>query len=278
MFTQDVHLAVMPIGGRSEKHKDFSVTLEGGQGECEKVQHLIGEIGRYDRHDLAGMTCDAVEEITRHLAWEGCAVYEILISDDGVSHVFGFTSKRLWRLPGWFLQIIPRGDLDLWKKKWAIVPASKIWYLEMPSIFGGRKGYMRILRELRRFEHLGPDFWRKDLERGEQSKSFDFQRYVRQSEIYYGKVTKAWGWNRRDWYQDRSTEFFSFYKMVNFRWAQAVLREHIIGELNRLFARLGIECEVKVRGLPMADDILKTRSELLDGKISFGLASDRVTL
>lgn len=29
MFTQDVHLAVMPMGGRTEKHKDFAVTLEG---------------------------------------------------------------------------------------------------------------------------------------------------------------------------------------------------------------------------------------------------------
>ena len=278
MFTQDVQLAVMPIGGRTEKHKEFSVTLEGSQSEREKAEQLIGEIARYDRHDLAGMVCDAVEEVARNLAWEGCAVYEIIPGDGGVAHIHGFTSKRLMRLPGWFLQIIPRGDWKLWDKKWVVIPASKIWYLEMPSVLGGRKEYKKALKKLRRFEHLGPQFWRKDLERREQSKNFDFQRYTRNSEIYYSRVTKAWGWNRRDWSQERSTEFFSFYKMVNFRWAQAVLREHIIDELNSLFARLGMTCELKVSGLPTADDILNTKSELLDGKISFGAASDRVML
>lgn len=278
MFTEDVQLAVMPIGGRADKQKDFAVTLVGEEGECERARQLIGEIGEFDKYDLAGMVTEAIEEIARYLAWEGHVVYEIILDDSGVSHVHSFTSKRLVRILGWFLQIIPRGDWDLWKKKWVIVPASRVWQLKMPTILGGRKGYMRILRRLKTFKHLGPDFWRKDLEHGEQSKNFDFQRYVRHSEIYYGQVTKAWGWNRRDWSQDRSTEFFSFYKMVSFRWAQAVLREHIIGELNSLFARLGIACELKVSGLPTADDIVNIKSELLDGRISFGAASDRVML
>ncbi|OGA53221.1 MAG: hypothetical protein A3F74_07055 [Betaproteobacteria bacterium RIFCSPLOWO2_12_FULL_62_58] len=278
MFTEDVHLGLMPIGGRTEKHKEFAVSLQGSEDECEKTRGLIGEIGRYDTHDLAEMVCDAVEEMARHLAWEGCAVYEIVLDDDGAPHVWSFTSKGLWRLPRWFLQVIPRGDWDLWKRKWTVVPASRIWYVDMPSILGGRTGYRRVLKRLGRFEPLGPQFWRKDLERGQQSKNFDFQGYVRQSEIYFDRITKAWGWNRRDWSQERSTEFFNVYKMVNFRWAQAVLREHMIAALNSLFARLGITCEVKVKGLPTVDDILNTKREFLDGRISFGAASGRVML
>ena len=278
MFTQDVPLAVMPIGGRTEKHKEFSVTLEGSQGEREKAEQFIGEIARYDRHDLSGMVCDAVEEVVRNLALEGCAVFEIIRDDDGAQHIWRFTSKRFWRLPKYFLQIIPRGDWDIWKKKYVVVPAGRIWYLEMPPALGGRKGYKNILRRLRRFEHIGPEFWRKDLERGVQSKGFDLQRYVRNSEIYYGQVTKTWGWNRRDWTQERCTEFYTFYKLLRFSWAQAMLREHIVGELNGLFVRLGIECKLKVTGLPTPYDILQTNSELLEGRISFGTASDRVRL
>jgi hypothetical protein len=277
MFTQDVQLALMPIGGRTEKHKEFRVTLEGSQGEREKAEQLIGEIAEYDGHDLAGMVCDAVEEVARNLSWKGCAVFEI-IRDDDSQHIWGFTSKGLWKLPGYFLQIIPRGDWDLWKKKYVVVPASKIWYLEIPPSLGGRKGYKNILRRLRRFERIGPEFWRKDLERGIQSTGFDLQRYMRNGEIYYGQVTKTWGWNRRDWSQERCTEFYTFYKLLRFSWAQAMLREHIVGELNGLFVRLGIECELKVTGLPTPYDILQTNSELLEGKISFGTASDRVRL
>jgi hypothetical protein len=278
MFTQDVPLAVMPIGGKTDKQKNFNVALDGESGACERAQQLIGDIARYDRHDLAGIVCDAVEETARHLAWEGCAVYEVIRDDSDSSHIHGFTSRRLIRLPGGFLQVIPRGDWELWKKKWNFIPASKVWYFEMPSSLGGREGYRTVLRKLRQFERLGPPFWRQDMERGKQSKSFDFQLYVRNTDIYLGRVTRAWGWNRRDWSQERSTEFFSFYKIVSFRWAQAVLREHIVNELNRLFARLRIACQLRINGLPTADDILMTKKELLDGKISFGLAAERTSL
>jgi hypothetical protein len=278
MFVEDVHLSVMPIGGRTQKRQNFTVTLHGEKEECERASNLIGEFGEFDKYDLAGMVCDAIENIAKRLAWEGRAVYEIIPDKAGVMHVHGFASKRLIRLPGWFLQIIPRGDWQLWGKKWVIIPVSKIFYLEMPMVLGGYKGYKRILKGLRRFEHIGPPFWRRDLESGIQSRAFDFQRYVRSSEIYYGRITRAWGWNRRDWSQERSMEFFNFYKMVTFHWAQSVLREDITAEVNRLLSRLSIVCEMKVTGLPTSSEILKIRRELQEGTITFAQASDRVSL
>src|SRR3990170_7845343 len=90
MFIEDVSLQVMPIGGRTEKHKGFEVILEGEKDECEHAAQLIGEIGTYDRYDLKEMVCDAINEIARHLAWEGCAVYEIIAADDA-THLYSFT-------------------------------------------------------------------------------------------------------------------------------------------------------------------------------------------
>ena len=278
MFTEDVHLAVMPIGGRTERNKNFAVALEGSPDVCERARALLGELSKFDRHDLARVVCDAVSEIARHLAWEGCAVYEIISDESNITHVRGFTSRRLVRFSRWYLQIIPRGDWELWERKLVVISASKIWHLEMPTVLGGHKDYKTALEKLRKFENLGPPFWRKDLDRGEQSKNFDFQRYADNSEIYYRQATKVWGWNRRDWSQDRSTEFYSFYKMVNFRWAQAVLREHIISEINILFLRLGMDCILKVSGLPTSDEIVKVREELLSGSISFSQAADRVAI
>ena len=278
MFVEDVQLGLMPIGGRTERHKEFAVSLAGGGEDRAKAEQLIGQIGQYDQHDLAEMVCDAIEEIARHLAWEGYAVYELVRSDDGMQHIWGFTPKRLWRLPGCFLQVIPRGDWNLWKKKVIVVPTKRVWCVEIPAELGGRRGYQALLRRLGRFEHIGPVFWRKDLLRGVQSRDFDLQRYVRNSEVYYGQVTKPWGWNRRDYSQERCTEFFTFYKLLRFSWAQAILREHIVGELNRLFARLGIRCELQVNGLPTPEEIRQTERELSEGSITFGAAADRVRL
>ena len=278
MFVQDVQLAVMPIGGKSTKHKGFAIKLEGKQCECEKAEQLIAEIGNFDRPNIERIVSDAVEEVMRHLACEGCAVYEIIRDDDGVHHIWSFTSRRLWRLLGYFLQIIPRRDWNLWNKKFVIVPADRIWHIDMPSELGGQREYKKVLRRLGKFESIGPKFWRQNLKGGVQSKNFDFQRYVRNAEVYHRQVTKTWGWNLRDSSTKWTTEFFNCYKMIDYFWAKTILREHVINELNRFFIRLGIECEITVIGLPTVQEIKKVRSELLEGRISFGDVLDWVWL
>lgn len=278
MFTEDVHLAVMPIGGISRKQSAFSITLTGSKDECERAVQLIEHIAQYNGHDLTKNVSNAVEEIAKLLSWEGCAVYEIVHSEDSTPYLYGFTSKNLLRLFGWFLQIIPKGDWELLSKKWVLIPSTKIWRIEMPKALGGRKGYLNTISKLKQFDSFGPKFWRTDMVHTKQSDAFDFQRYNRISEIYRRKVTKAWGWNRRDWSQERSTEFFCFYKMVTFRWAQAVLREHIVMELNCLLCRLGIDCKIIVTGLPTAEEIKGIRRKLVTGELTFTSASDKVSI
>jgi hypothetical protein len=277
MFTEDVHLAVMPIGGRSQKQNKFSVTLDGSKEGCEFTEKIIRNIAQYDRHGIEKIVCDAVDEIAKHLSWEGCAVYELLPCEDDVPYPHSFTSKNLIKLGPWFLQIIPKGDWALWKKKWVLIPGTKIWRIEMPPTLGGEKGYLNILNELKRFDSLGPEFWQNNLGNSKKTKDFDFQRYIRSVEIYRSKVTKIWGWNRRDSSQDRSTEFYYFYKKVTFRLAQAVLREHIILELNALLGRLGIDCQIIVNGLPSPSEIDEIKRALLAGELSFASVSNKVS-
>lgn len=278
MFTEDVHLAVMPIGGISSKQSAFSITLNGAEDECKRAEQLIEYIARYDKHDLTKNVSNAIEEIAKRLSWEGCAVYEIIHNEDGPPYLYGFTSKNLVRILRWFLQIIPRGDWEIWNKKWVLTSSTKIWRIEMPQSLGGRKGYLSTISKLKQFDSFGPKFWRADMAYGGQSSAFDFQKYNRISEIYRRKVTKTWGWNRRDWSQDRSTEFFYFYKMITFRWAQAVLREHIVMELNSLLCRLGIDCNIIVTGLPSATEIKDIRHKLVAGELTFTSALDKVSV
>lgn len=277
MFTEDIHLAIMPIGGRTDKQSNFSVELQGEEADCDKAKDIIGELGQFDKYDTEAMVCDAIENVARHLAWEGSAVYEITQNNEQV-YVHSFTSKNLYKVLYWYLQIIPPGDWDLWKRKFVVVNQKKIWKVKMPNKLGGASGYKKILRRLRRYSHLGPDFHRQDMERGITSKNYDFIKYVRNSEVYFNRVTIKWGWNRRDWSQDKCTEFYSFYKMLSFRYAQALLREHIIDEINQLLDRLSVKCKLVVVGLPTAKEILQIRQDMHKGNISFTEVSDKVAM
>lgn len=91
-------------------------------------------------------------------------------------------------------------------------------------------------------------------------------------------MTKYWGWNRRDWSQDNCTEFYTFYRMLNFKYAQALLRESIIDEINCLLKRLSIDCEILMKGIPSSKEILKLRKKMELGEISFNVVSDKVLI
>lgn len=280
MFIQDVHLAVMPIGGRTEKRPDFMVEFRGPESDREKAVVLCGSIAREEGHGLNELVCDTVQEIAMHLAWQGKAVHEIIPDNDEPRKYYleSFTTKRLIKVPGFYVQIVPRKDYKLVEKWLTVVRAKDIWEVPVPAILGGAWGYRRILSGLRRYKHLGPPFWQSDLQRQMQTQHFSFQEYVTTTEFYYTKLTKRWGWNRRDYTQRNNTEFYIFYKGITFRWAQAVVREHIIEELNTLLRRLGINSEIIVIGLPLAKDILKFRQEMLDGKLTFGKAHDMTSI
>ncbi|WP_420554512.1 hypothetical protein [Neptuniibacter marinus] len=277
MFTEDIHLAIMPIGGRTDKQKEFFVEFQGDAPDYERAKEIVGELGEFDRYDTAGMVCDAIDSIARHLAWEGQALFEIIYDEEQI-YLNGLTTKNIFRVFNWYLQLIPPSDWELWKRKMSLVTKKKIWKVQMPHELGGVWGYKKVLRKLRKYNHLGPGFYRRDLERGTTVNGFDFLRYVRDSEIYFNSVTKAWGWNRRDWSQDKCTEFYTFHRMLSFKHAQALLREHIIREINRLLQKLEIKCKLVVAGLPTSNDILKIKTEMQRGELSFAEVTDKVAM
>lgn len=238
LFKQDIKFDVMPSGGITDIRNNFTVTLKGDQRECERVRQLIAGNRTYGRYDPTFDFIRAVEEVVQNLVREGSAPHEVICDENGLHHITSFTSNRLWRLPGCYLQVIPRGDWEFWNRKFTIVPADRIWQINMPSALGGRRGYKRILRRLGKCKDISHKSIQQDLiEHEDKRRYFEFQRYLRIFDIYRSKLTSTWGWDRRDSSLKRETEFYSCYRMVNSYWSKAILREHVIREFNRLFIR-----------------------------------------
>ena len=69
-------------------------------------------------------------------------------------------------------------------------------------------------------------------------------------------------------------DYYEMYRAVRLRWAQAVLREHIVGEWNGLLDKLRIGAEVVVCGLPSASEIEKAQADLRAGRLELDEAED----
>ena len=139
----------------------------------------------------------------------------------------------------------------------------------MPSALGGAWGHKRLLCKLNRYGNVGPKFYMDNLEDQDGSHVFSASEYWRESEIYCRRLTRRWGWGRRDYSDTYTMEFYRLYKRLTFKWAQATLREHIIAEVNGLLKRLDIEASITLAGLKCSDEIMKSRDELASRKISF---------
>ena len=267
----------MPVGDQTDARKKFKVKLEGEVNECKKTESILGELGDHNRHGLDELVCDAVEGVARNLSWGGRAVYEIIDTGDEV-HVYGFTSKNLTQVLFHYLQIIPPGDWGLFKRKFSWITGKKIWKIEIPKVLGGAKNYRKILSEFKKYKLMFPVFHMKDIAQGEMTAGFNVREYTRNGYIHLNRASKDWGWNRRDVSEDNCTEYYLCYKKLKFRCAQAKLREHIICEINKLLARLNINCKVIVSGLPTPEEIVNLIDDLDKGKISFTKAYDRTSM
>ena len=267
MFTQDIHLSIMPIDIRTNEQECFTAILEGGESKCGKAKVIIGNMGGHDRNSTSEMICDAVRKITEQLSLDGQVFFEI-IQDDTETNVARFPSKNLFRIFSWYLQIIPVGDRDLWRLKYTLISKKKVWTIKIPHRLGGKNKHKKIIKKLKNHS-LVPRFYKQGLESGAISNSYDYDKYRKYSEVYVNRVTNQWGWNKRDFHGEKSTQFYMAYKMLIFRWAQAVLREHIISEINQLLNGLSIDCKIVVTGLPTEDEILQTQNDMKNGEIDF---------
>ena len=273
LFTRDIQWSIMPAHEDTNEPGSFTATLEGTESECEKAKVIIGDMGGHGRNSTSEMICDAVKKMAGQLSLDGQIFYEIIKNDDE-THISWFPSENLFRVFSWYLQIIPAGDRNLWERTHTLISEKKVWSIQIPNRLGGRRKHKKIIKKLRSHP-LVPRFYKQGLEIWAISNSYDHTKYMENNEIYTNRAANKWGWNRKGSSTEGCTEFYMVYKMLSLRWAQAVLREHLINEIDQLLNRLAINCKIVVTGLPTEDEIQQARNDLKNGKIDFGEAFNK---
>ena len=107
------------------------------------------------------------------------------------------------------------------------------------------------------------------------SEGVRFGDYRRAYQVAIFRVSRNWGWAGRDWSLDHVTEYYQFHRHLTFKWAQSVLRQHVIKELNSLFLRLGISARIVIGGLSSSSDILRV-DEMKEGSLDFSAATKAI--
>lgn len=280
MFTQDVSLGIMPIGGQSDRVPNFAVEIQANSENETRAIGMLQALGAVGTHTYwrghEELLSDKVEMIARGLARDGRVICEITRDKENraVGLFSGFTSRWLFHAFGWYLQIVPKTERNPGEKPYVSIPEKHIWDITMPRELGGYRGYRAMLRGLGKSQIPGPPFLTSDLLQQKLPAYFNPQHYARDTELFAAKLTALWGWHQRDYSSRHFTEHYWMYRCLTLKWAQACLREHIVEELNRLFQRLHIKTKIVMKGLPTPQKVLEVRQQMCEGKVSFSDASD----
>ncbi|HSZ84802.1 MAG TPA: hypothetical protein VK787_02165, partial [Puia sp.] len=198
MFKEDAHLGIMPYmsytSGTGQKVK---CVFKGAESEIRKAMDLISDFCNYDRNDQTGLICDAINQIAQELSWEGKIFYEIFnFLDNGESHLFAryFTHQRVFRVPFLgYVQFVPKKDQEYLKAKYFHCNKKDVFEITIPKELGGLKRYKNIVASLNKYSHLGPNFFRDNIEAELNNKDYDFSNYRRNQIIFVFSITKNLG-------------------------------------------------------------------------------------
>jgi hypothetical protein len=281
MFAKDIHLSIVPIGGSSRNYPGFKAIFNGNPDDIEIAKKVCASLGRssYRQKNENELVCTAIDDIAQNIGEEGIAYYELVYENGNVENpiLHGFSSKRLIKVPSRYFQIVPKADVPMTKNKINSLKSSSIWSVKPPKLLGKYKGLKRTLNKLEKIIPFGSTP-RKDVLDIMQQKSYDVKLYDKTLHVLINQITSIWGWNRRSMDVEHTTEYYSFYKFISFKYSQAILREHILREMNGLFLSLGINCKVKITDIPSSKDLAALRSKLLNGDVSFEDINKRVSL
>lgn len=293
LFTRDLPLGVMPIAAQRDR-PEYDVRLEPANKTLELLLIDALDIGHIRSHDLPDVLVEFVQTTTQHLAYFGEVYFELVPSELGAEAtaeageepagatkpgpnfpmIAALPPGKVRRIPFRYLQVIPNADREhAGGKRFIAIPAERIWHVKLPASLGCPRAYRRMLERLSPLDGLTPDF-AMDIGNMGQSVGYDTTLYHAACAVRREQLTKKWGRIPSLFQIDGPTEYHSLARMLQWQQTQAVIREHIIAELNGLFERLGLEHRLIVTGLPHPEEMGVAVRRMQAGEITVAEAME----
>lgn len=270
MFIRDLPLGIMPS---MRRRTNYTVRLEPHDDHQEDgIVELLTIGDRYRRGGGLGGTWAAfVEQVTGDIAFDGEAFFEIIHSTDDeavpTTTLVVLPSGEVRQRSDAYVQVIPAADQGNGPPEIAI-PRAKIWHLTIPEALGSPQSHRKMLADLAALSSPMPGFALDSGNLG-ADEGFDFGASRHANDIAIERVTQNWGTIPSLQQIKGTTEYFFIARRVQFAYAQALIREHILQEFNILLTRLNYTSQLVVDNLPTAGQLAETLTKLGQGEIGF---------
>lgn len=276
MFLEDVRM------GTAEYIDKISLVTEFSKERKDKLRSILSS-AVHDNTHRGGWNYSSLERLIRKLASNilsdliryGCSVFQIMRNEGEPNLLHRFTPERLVKLPWFFVQNLPKLEAERHHQKFIFIPTKDVLRITMPNELGGPRRHKIFIRLLSQSDQL--NVFLEGL--GGNKKSifelpYDSEAHRRMQFVYVSRLTRLWGWNRRDSSLEHQTEYRYVHNYLTFQWAVVVLSNYALDKAASVIQDLYGDV-VKYSNKSEAKTVLKIIEKLKIGEIDFSTAMDR---
>jgi hypothetical protein len=294
MFVEDVRLHIMPVGGHSSAHGNFAVEL---LPDTQELRRTLGRVflGR-DRYRFSSWDpfpsaitqtiSDFISDTASILVSRGVAHFEIVReslpqrqprtaaaksperSDNEIFFCPAIIPGTVVRIPGFYVQRVPRNEWARTGMKAVLLPARTVWTLRIPLELGGPRRHIKLLDTLVKSSQPLPNFVIQSMMHGEETPSFSHRDFNRQQLQTVARATRSWGWPARDLWSNHVLRYSNVERHVRFARSMAILRDYLLESMNHFLQRTGYDIQLSVNGLPSRSEIDGYLTKLENGQVT----------
>jgi len=283
MLIEDIHTGIVPFS--YDDYKSASrVFLEPASQNVENLicKALPTHYGRSD--DLRGMVCGFIRYATHVLSAYGqlqCEIVYFYNDKDKtkpvafeLSHLPHGIVRQIMGIPFYLTAVEDEhrdsGILNRIRR----IDASRLFTLEAPSAFGSPRSHRRLISRLARLgQSVMPSFALEEMKKQNGEKLFDFKSYRRSYELWIASVTRHLGWTARGTFREGTTEYYRLVRHLRMNRQRALLRNHILSQLNDVLIRIGsvigFKGQIRMEGLSNPEKFDDMLNKLAKGELAF---------
>jgi hypothetical protein len=297
MFIEDIHHSIMPIGGRSRRKPDFSITVVPDEERTkDALEYLFGNAGFHERSGpITEIVSGFISDLAQQLSYFGRVHYEILRGElsqpqdtatsggnqeelQRQAFRLGYVPGQVLRIGRYYLQLIPRSERPRVGKRYIVVPASDIWSIQLPNSLGSLRSHKQLLRSLAKASDPLPSFVMNSMKQLKEIRDFSFTDFHTQRELIAAYETASWGWPGRSTWDKSTLEYYQVYRDLQFALSMARMRNHILSSMNSLLSHLHITSQLQINGLLSDAEIQGLLEKLRRGEITVKDAFEAVQI
>lgn len=278
MFAEDVKTHLIPYSDDAGKFEIVGGELD----EKNKILILFDNLSQFSNREITEFFIDVFRGIGSRIAHHGRIYCEISQAEVNVKAKSNSSNNislpYLETIPGIKIkfgksavQLFPMLEMKSRKKIFVRIPKMNAWIIDPPKILGGYKGYILQKLKLSQSSATYPKYIKNNVEKMVSDKNLNISDFHKQKTILKMSSTKKWGWHGRLQLggTDNFSEYYNFYKQLTFDLAMAILREHILDEINKLLKNLKYSSRLTMIGFHTPNEV-QEKIDLLDkGEIVF---------